>query len=123
MDTSCLVAVAFGEPGTVELAEVLESFDTLLSSNLLEAELRAALAREEVDEEPAALSWLTWVLPDRPLGPEIRRALTSGYARGADVWHVATALYVAETPRELPFLSLDAAQVRLAESLGFPTPL
>ena len=51
VDTSCLVAIAFGEAGSRKLATRLRSFDRLMSSNVLEAELRSALAREEVEAE------------------------------------------------------------------------
>lgn len=123
MDTSCLVAVAFDEPGGEDVARLLESVGTLLSSNLLEAELRAALARERVDAPSELFTWITWVLPDRPLDREIEHALRGGYAKGADLWHVATALYAAELPRDVAFLTLDERQRDLASSLGFPTPL
>jgi hypothetical protein len=60
------------------------------------------------------------VFPDRPLGPEIVRVLEAGYARGADVWHLATALYLADDPADLPFLTLDVRQRELARALGSP---
>lgn len=124
LDTSCLVAVAFDEPGATELAEAIASFDELFASNLLEAELRAALVREEVEYDRDALAaGITWVLPDRPLSPEIERVLAAGYARGADLWHLAAALYLAEAPGDLSFLSLDRRQADLAAELGFVTPL
>jgi len=66
----------------------LQKLDLLSSSNPLEAELWAALSRED--------------LP-------------------ADLWHVACALYLAESPRELPFFTLDQRQVAVARRLGFPT--
>lgn len=120
VDTSCLVAIAFGEPGAEELAAELESFARLLSSNLLEAELRAAFAREGVEGGDRLLTWIDWVLPDRPLTTEVGRVLRAGYARGADAWHLASALYVAEDPTDLPFFTLDARQAELAGALGFP---
>jgi predicted nucleic acid-binding protein len=123
LDTSCLIAVAFDEPGARGIGEELEDFDALLSSNLLEAELRAAFVREGVEDGSLLLTWLTWVLPDRSLGPEIASVLRAGYLRGADAWHLATALYLAETPADLPFLTLDARQQQIAAALGFPTPL
>lgn len=119
IDTSALVAIVFGEPGGAALARRLKGFDELLSSNLLEAELRAALVREGVSEGESLLTWITWVLPDRRLGPEIERALSAGYLRGADLWHVACALYVAEDPRELAFVTVDERQRELAGELGF----
>lgn len=119
VDTSALVAIAFGEPGGTVLARRLDSFDELLSSNLLEAELRVALAREGVSAGENLLTWITWILPDRTLGPEIGRVLSTGYLRGADLWHLASALYVAEEPKELSFVTLDERQRELAGSLGF----
>ena len=35
VDTSCLVAIAFGEKGAASLGRRLEGFDELFSSNLL----------------------------------------------------------------------------------------
>lgn len=124
VDTSCLVAVAFDEPQTRDLSGRVASFDELFASNPLEAELRSTLAREEVEYDRDALAaGITWVLPDRPLSPEIGRVLAAGYARGADLWHLATALYLAEAPGDLAFLSLDRRQADLAAELGFVTPL
>lgn len=123
LDTSCLVAVAFDEPGARGLADEIVAFAELFASNLLEAELRSALAREEVGHDPALLTGVTWILPDRPLSPEISRVLSTGYARGADLWHLATALYLVEAPGDLSFLSLDQRQAALAAELGFVTPL
>ena len=119
VDTSCFVAIAFGERGATALARRLAAFDELLASNLLEAELRAAFAREGITDEPDALAAITWISPDRPLRPEIVRVLEAGYVRGADCWHLATALYLAPDPGELTFLTLDARQRGVAEALGF----
>jgi hypothetical protein len=41
--------------------------------------------------------------------------------RGADCWHLATALYLAPDPGELTFVTLDAHQQSVAKSLGFRT--
>lgn len=123
VDTSCLIAVAFGEPGAESLARRLESYDQLVSSDLLEAELRSALKREGVEGGHDLLDGLSWALPDRRLTAEIDRALAARYLRGADLWHIATALYVAESPGDVDFLTLDAAQRDAAAALGFPTPV
>jgi predicted nucleic acid-binding protein len=123
VDTSCLVAVAFGEPGGNEVRNHFREFDVLLSANLLEAELQSAFAREDVPPGDTMLQGLVWVLPDRPLSEEIARVLRAGYLRGADVWHLAAALYLAGTPEELAFMTLDARQRQVASALGFPTPL
>ena len=122
VDTSCLVAIAFGEQGTESLARRLEAYDEVVSSNLLEGELRSALTREEVDDDGGLLEWVGWILPDRRLTAEFQRVLSVRYVRGADLWHLATALYVAESPADMDFLTLDSAQREAAAAVGFSTP-
>ena len=119
VDTSSLVAIAFEEPGASHAGEHLEGFSRLLSSNLLEAELRAAFARERLDFDAEVLSRIEWILPDRPLAGELTRALAAGYLRGADLWHIATALYVAPRADEIGFITLDGPQRDVAAALGF----
>jgi predicted nucleic acid-binding protein len=119
VDTSCLIAIVFGEKGASNLARRLERFDDLLSSNLLEAEFRSALVREGIGEDPAILSAISWVIPDRPLSREIASVLSTGYLKGADCWHLATALYVADDAAALSFLTLDSRQRTVAKALGF----
>ena len=119
VDTSCLVAIAFGESEATEVASRLREHDVLLSSNLREAELRATLVREAAEVDEALFSWIKGVLPDRPLSVEIIRVLRAGYLRGADLWHLATAMYVTPEPRDLTFLTLDRRQEEVAEELGF----
>lgn len=121
VDTSCLVAIEFGEKGGRGMSRRFKDFDELVSANLLEAERRAAFRREGVVEPPGSHIAVSWIIPDRPLSPEIGRVLTAGYVRGADCWHLATALYLAEDPSELVFLTLDARQKDVALALGFGT--
>jgi len=119
VDTSCLVAIAFREPGGSAMARRLSRFDELVSSSLLEAELRAAFQREKLELPPDLLSAIAWVVPDRPLSAEIARVLEAGYVGGADCFHIATALYAAEAPASLGFLTLDETQSKVAKRLGF----
>jgi predicted nucleic acid-binding protein len=120
VDTSCLVAIAFGERGSKALAKRLQGFDRLLSSDLLEAELLSTLTREKATDDPGGLlSHLDWLFPDRPLTTEYSRVLTAGYVRGADLWHLACALYVAPKAEEMYFLTLDKRQKKVAKQLGF----
>lgn len=122
VDTSCLVAIALGESGSESLAVRLQRFDRLFSSNLLEAELRSALAREGIDEDPGTLtSWITWVYPNRPLTGECKRTLSAGRLKGADLWHIACALSLSLNEKKLSFLTLDRPQREAASKLGFPT--
>lgn len=60
-----------------------------------------------------------WILPDRPLTIEMVRGLEAGYLRGADLWHIATALYVAPQATEISFITLDGQQGEVASALGF----
>ena len=120
VDSSCLVAIAFGEAGAARVSRRLERLDRLFASNLLEAELRSALAREDVSDDPAGLlSGITWVYPNRPLSGELDRVLVEGYVKGADLWHLACALFLAPEPRDLAFLTLDTRQEEIARKLGF----
>ena len=121
IDTSCLVAIAFGEAGATKVAGRLERMDRLFASNLLEAELRSALAREKLSADPAGLlSSVTWVYPNRPLSGEFERVMVEGDVKGADLWHLACALFLAPEPTDLAFLTLDKRQEEVARRLGFP---
>ena len=120
VDTSVLLAVAFAEPEGMSARSRLEGFDLLVASNLLEAELRAALNREDAPADAVLLNRVSWISPDRPLSREITAVLGAGHLRGADLWHLACALYLAPSPRELVFFTLDARQGAVAEKLGFP---
>lgn len=119
VDTSCLVAIAFGEKGSTTLARELMRFDELVSSGLLEAELKSAFKRERVDFDVSLVANLSWLLPDRPLTEEIERVLSTGYVRGADCWHLASALYLAPDPGSMSFITLDEPQRKMAKDLGF----
>jgi hypothetical protein len=119
VDTSCLIAIAFEEPGSAAVARRLRGFDELIASNLLEAEFRAACAREGVNGADRMLDAISWVIPDRSLGEEITTILSKGYVRGADLWHLATALYVASEPSSISFVTLDDRQRVVAKAIGF----
>lgn len=119
VDTSALVAVAFDERGGSAIAGRLDQCSRLLASNLLEAELRAAFARERLDFADSLVAGIDWVLPDRPLAPEMAAALESGHLRGADLWHVATALYAIAEPDQAAFITADTRQQAIAEAVGF----
>lgn len=120
IDTSAMAAVAFEEPTAPFVAQRLAGFPRWISSNLLEAELRAAYARERRDYDANLTFNIAWISPDGPLAAEMAAALQVGYLRGADLWHIATALYAAQTLRTpLAFMTLDGAQQKVAAGLGF----
>jgi hypothetical protein len=111
--------MAFREKGSAAMANRVDSFDSIYASPFLEAELAAVMRREKVEFDASMLDVFNWVIPDRPLTVEIERVLASGYVRGADCWHLATALYLSPVPAELTLLTLDVAQRRVAKALGF----
>ena len=119
VDSSALMAIVFDEPHASTLASRMDGFDRLISSNLLEAELRAAFMREKLEFEERIVLGIDWILPDRTLTPEIKTVLRAGYLRGADLWHVATALYVSSGLPQLSFATLDVRQGVVADALGF----
>ena len=122
VDTSVLTAIAFDEPGAEEYARRLDSFARLLSSNLLEAEMRAVFAREQVYFREGMIAGIEWIIPDRTLTPEVMAVLETGDLPAADLWHVATALFVFPHTGRFVFATLSARQSSVAEALGLPVP-
>ena len=118
VDSSALTAIVFDESPASTLASRINGFDRLISSNLLEAELRATFVREKIDFEESIVLGIDWILPDRTLTPEFKTVLRAGYLRGADLWHVATALYVSSGLPRLSFATLDVRQAVVANALG-----
>lgn len=119
VDTSCVVAVALTQAGGRAIAKRMEAFDRLLASPLLEAEARSVLCREGLPGNAIHFGDMQWILPVTSLRDEIARVLDAGYVRGADCWHLASALYVADNPSDITFLTLDAQQRKVAKALGF----
>ena len=122
LDSSWLVAMAFDEPGAADHVAALEPYDVLLATSLTEAELTSVFAREGESLPPRFLESLEWIYPARRLTPEIERVLGEGYVRGADLLHLATALYAAESPGDVAFLTLDERQREVATAVGFKIP-
>jgi hypothetical protein len=110
------------EPGSAETESLFREADQVFASELLEAETRSAGARKglstvEVDD---VLKGLKLVQPERSLTHELKTILSMGYPlKGADLWHLACALYFAGDPSTIPFLTLDKTQAQAAASLGF----
>ena len=121
VDTSALAAVVLNEARAANVARWLVTYERVLSSNLLEAELRSIFAREASRFEKRFLEGIDWILPDRPLTLELSTVLAAGYLQGADLWHVATALYATPRPKDLAFVTLDLRQATVASALGLAT--
>ena len=122
VDSSASLAIGLDEPTALAVARRLAEFPRLLSSNLLEAEVRSVFAREGLEFDAGLLSGIEWINPAGPLTDEIATALQRGYLRGADLWHIAVALYAdALIPGGLAFITLDNRQGAVAARLGFET--
>jgi predicted nucleic acid-binding protein len=119
IDTSVLLAVAFGESGSTSVAARLAQFDQVYASDLLEAELRSACRREHRTLDETLIAELELVVPLRSLRSEVTRVLGAGYVRGADCFHLACALHIAVRHEDIVFLTLDNRQRDVAIALGF----
>ena len=120
VDASVVVAEALAQPGRQLAAKTLRAASDVVTAALTEAELAAALVRE--GRPPEAEQWIDALVllnPPRPLRREIRQVLRRGYVRGADCWHLATALWFRDTYAvDLTFLTRDERQGELALALG-----
>ena len=121
LDTSVLLAIVFDEPDAHALEQRVGEYTRLTASNLLEAEVRSAYARSALQFTPSLEYSIEWINPQRTLGPELERALDTGSLRGADLWHVACALYLSPDPGQLTFVTLDQRQRAVAATLAFVT--
>ena len=125
LDTSFFLAIAFDEPEALTLVGILRRFERVYAGDLVVAEALAAATRLGIDAATvlAAMRSILLVFPTRSLNAEVGHALQFGALRGADVWHLAAALFIARRARgELAFLSRDRAQRAIAGRLGFATP-
>ncbi len=121
VDSSVVVAIAFNEPGAVELRQRLIAFTDVVASNLVEAEFHSVCRRERREVSRVILDQIKWVSASRPLRQEIARVLAAGYVRGADCFHLANALFLAPDSVGVTFLTLDQRQRDVATALGFET--
>ena len=119
VDSSAVIAIAFNELAAAGAQRKLRSAGRVQAAPLLEAEVRAACQHEGRPHDNQLLAAIEWIHPDRPLSAEIAIVLEAGYVRGADCWHLATALFAAPDPRNATFLTLDVRQRVVAKALGF----
>lgn len=119
VDSSAIIAIAFNEQGASGVQRRLRLAERVQAAPLLEAEVRSACKREDRLVDDQWFAAIEWIQPDRPLSVEIARVLEAGHVRGADCWHLATAMYAAPDPRGVTFLTLDTRQRAVAKALGF----
>jgi len=121
VDSSVALAIEFEEPGFHLLEQTLALAPVRYASALMEAEYLSRCRRERRVVRGQQLDGVFLVHPPRSLALEIARVLDAGYLRGADCWHLATALWLAPNPAELLFLTMDERQREVAQRLGFQT--
>ena len=124
VDSSIYLGILLEEPRHTGSVLRVGEFPHLFSANLLEAEVRAALTRESVAEPSwfELLDRINWIHPDRPLSREFEAVLSEGYLRGADLWHLACALYLRSFDYDVELLTLDRRQQDVGKQLGLISP-
>ena len=119
VDTSILLSLAFDETTAHKTQQRLNAFDAVYASRFLEAEYLSAFKRESKAPVRRLLDPIQWVDATAPMRLEFSRVLDAGYVRGADCWHLATALHAASDPAGWTFLTHDMRQRDVAKTLGF----
>jgi prevent-host-death family protein len=113
-----------GEAEARRGARMLRAHDQAFSVGLVVPEILSALKREErpLNEADRLLARLSLFFSDGSLKTECEEALSAGFLRGADLWHVATALAIAGRQRrkELLFATFDERRREVAKKLQFP---
>ncbi len=124
VDTTAVSPVAFREePAGTAVRRRLDSFPYLLSTNLLETELRAAFKAEGERFDGSAITEINWIFPNRQLDAEMTAILDIAYLSPIRVWHLATALFFRDVLQsDLAFITLDEQQETVARELGFWIP-
>ena len=120
IDTSVILSKLFKEPTKFKWNKL--KGQKLLSSSLIYYETMSACKREGIKYTDATslLKAINIVSPNKILEDEVAGILEIGYLRGADLTHLATALWLSRNePKNLVFLSFDNSQLKVARELGF----
>lgn len=126
LDTSAWIAWKFEQTGQNLFKRVSLAEDTVVSSTLLAAEYIAFLKRIEklnVVRFEEELGFISWLYPASPLLDRCLEGVKDTALKGADLYHLATALWFTDGLNdEIEFLSCDIDQRRAAKALGFKVP-
>lgn len=119
VDSSALLGLILGDQSVVS-RELLEE-QQVVGSYLIEAEVFSACTRESYEIQMAVelLERITLISPVRSLRPEYNLIFQSGYLKGADAFHLACALFLDPTCKNLTFVTADKPQAVIAKKLGF----
>lgn len=122
VDSSVILALLFEETKSSQYRKLLQgNRRQVFSSSLLEAEVYAAAKREGVPLEVAAgfVDLVSLVFPEESLQRQYLKIFQQGYCRGADAYHLATALYLDHEGKNLVFVTADRIQAVVARAIGF----
>ena len=122
VDGSALISMALGEqPVGDVIARRLQRHQILVSSNLIEAELRVEFRQAQLDFDQALLSSIEWVMPNRPLDAEMEVIVETANLGVARLWHLANAVYIHQRlgGSAMAFITLDEQQETVAVEFGF----
>ena len=124
VDTTSVLPISSGEePVAAAVQQRLGTFPHLLSSNVLEAELRVAFQREGQDFDSSLIANINWIFPNRRLDAEMTAVLEFAHLSHTRMWHLATAIFFRNVLQsELAFVTLDEQQETAARELGFFIP-
>jgi len=125
IDSSVLVAILLNEPSSEMARLTLAKESIIQSSSLIESEIISVCKREKVEFQLAdsLLDSIDIVSPPSSIRPYIKDIIEYGYVRGADLQHLACALYLCgNTPKYITFWSFDVNQSRVAKKVGFRMP-
>lgn len=126
LDTSAWIAWKFAQKGQEIFKKVSVGRDTIISSPLLVAEYFSFLKRIDGLEKArfqTELSFIRFVYPADPLFEHYARYDHGTFLKGADLYHLTTAIWFADGfAKELGFLSCDTSQRLAAKSVGFRVP-
>ena len=124
VDTTSVLPISFGEEPVGAAVQLrLSRFPRLLSSNVLEAELRVAFQREGQNFDSSSIANINWIFPNRRLDAEMTAVLEFGQLSHTRVWHLASALFFRDVlQRDLAFITLDEQQETVARDLDFRIP-
>lgn len=120
VDSSVIVAMALRQPGRSAIERALARSSHAVTAEFTEAEVASALRRVELPHDPEPWMHAIRILhATRSLRREIRAVLNRRYLRGADCWHLATALWFQTTRGvALEFVTMDKTQGDAARALG-----
>lgn len=119
IDSSVLLGMLFDDQET-EFLKKMPAAQTV-SSHLLEAEVLSACFRDNIETHKAVslLNEIDLITLDRSLVGEYNLIFQSGYLKGADAFHLACALFLDPTCKNLTFVTADKPQAIIAKKLGF----